>query len=53
MLHSLCTPIDRTCEPARLTREVELEVEVEQVFKRLASNLADRALADARERCVQ
>ena len=41
--------VDSTREPTRLTREMELEIKVEEVLERLARDLPDRALADVCE----
>ena len=49
----LCATVNRTCEATGLSREVEFEIQIEQVFECLACNLADCALANIGEDRVQ
>lgn len=49
----LCSAIDGTGETTGLSGEMELEVEVEQVLKSLARDLAYGTLTDVGEHCIQ
>ena len=51
--NALCTAVYGARESTGLPREMELEVEVEQMFERLACDGADRALTDVCEYRVQ
>lgn len=52
-VHSLRPTVDGARQPARLPREVEAHVHVQQMLERLARKLAHRALPDVREHGVQ
>lgn len=45
--HALCTSVDRSRQASRLPRQVETDVETEQVSKHGPSDATDRALRDA------
>ncbi len=51
--YALRPPVDRTGQTPRLARQMELEVQVEQMLERFPSNLADRVLSDTREGRIQ
>ena len=53
MVDSLRPTVDSARKPARLPREVEAHVHVQQMLERLARELAHRALPDVREHGVQ
>ena len=50
---ALRSPVDRARQTASLAREMELEVQVEEMLERFPRDLADRVLSDACKRCVQ
>ena len=49
----LRSPVDRARQTASLSREMKLEVQVEEVLKRFPRDLPDRVLSDACKSCVQ
>lgn len=49
----LCTSVNSTGQPTRVSRQVELEIEVEEMLECLPCYLAHCALAHARKRCVE
>lgn len=51
--NTLCSTIDGTGETAGLSGEMELEIEVEQVLKGFARDLAYGTLTDVGEHCIQ
>ena len=51
--HTLGSPIDRPRESASLPREVELEVQIQQMLERLACDFANSGLADVGEYGVE
>ena len=50
---ALRSPVDRARQTASLAREMELEVQVEEMLERLACNPPDRLLPNAREDGIQ
>lgn len=45
----LCSPINRSCETSSLTRQVELEVEAEEMLEGVFGYTADSSLTDVCE----